>query len=403
MRLDPEPTSPVCGSLGEILPIFLRLGLTSFGGPVAHIGYFRAEFVAKRRWLDEAAYADIVALCQFLPGPASSQVAVCLGVLRGGLLGGLVAWFGFTLPSAVALILFADGVDRVADLSQAHWLQGLKVVAVAVVAQAVWGMARTLCPDRERITLAVTAALLSMALPSTSGQVAAIIVGAFVGWRLVPGVDATTTGRLGIRLSRRIAIAALMAFVALLVGLPLLAFASGSHAADLFAKFFRAGSLVFGGGHVVLPLLQEAVVPSGWIDEDKFLAGYGAAQAAPGPLFTFSAYLGAAMTPKPSGWVGGVLCLLAIYLPSFLLLIGVLPFWDGLRTRSDVRAALRGVNSAVVGLLMAALYSPVWTGGIRSSTDFGIGLASLLLLVAWRVPPWLVVVFGGVAGWAAMA
>ncbi len=253
------------------------------------------------------------------------------------------------------------------------------------------------------MTLATAAALLSLALPSASGQIATIIVGAFVGWRLVPGMDPTATGRLGIQLSRRVVIAALVTFVALLVGLPLLAFASGSHAADLFAKFFRAGSLVFGGGHVVLPLLQNAVVPSGWIDEDKFLAGYGAAQAVPDPLFTFSAYLGTVMTPKPSGWVGGVLCLIAIYLPSFLLLIGVLPFWDGLRTRPDVRAALRGVNSAVVGLLLAALYSPVWTGAIRSSTDFGIGLTSLLLLVAWRVPPWLVVVLGGVAGWATMA
>lgn len=389
--------------LREVLWAFGRLGLTSFGGPIAHIGYFRSEFVTRREWLDEPAFADIVALCQFLPGPASSQVAVSLGILRAGLKGGLVAWLGFTLPSAIALILFAYVVDTTGDLSHSHWLQGLKVVAVAVVAQAVWGMARTLCPDRERLTMAAGATLLSLALPSAWGQVLVIGAGAALGWAIVPGKAAQEPDSLEIRLSRRVGVFALIAFAALLTGLPLLASATGSHAADLFARFYRAGSLVFGGGHVVLPLLQDVVVLPGWISTDKFLAGYGAAQAVPGPLFTFSAYLGTAMMTGPSEWVGGALCLIAIYLPSFLLLIGVLPYWNDLRARAGVQSALRGVNAAVVGILLAALYSPIWTGGIRSSTDFAICVSSYLLLVPWRVPPWIVVFLGAVAGWVSGA
>ncbi|WP_246731764.1 chromate efflux transporter [Methylocapsa sp. S129] len=391
------------GSPSEILRVFLKLGLTSFGGPVAHLGYFRAEFVERREWLSESAYADIVALCQFLPGPASSQVAVSLGVLRAGLAGGLTAWCGFTLPSALILILFAYGVDRVGDLSHAHWLHGLKIVATAVVAQAIWAMARNLCPDRQRVTLAVGAAMLVLAAPSALGQVGAIIAGALIGWRFLPAAPAPIAGRLGFGLSRRLALAALALFFALLLLLPLASAASGSHALDLIASFYRSGALVFGGGHVVLPLLQQAVVPPGWIGNDGFLAGYGAAQAVPGPLFTFAAYLGAAMNGSPSGWLGGLICLTAIYLPSFLLLVGVLPFWDSLRQRASVQSALKGVNAAVVGLLLAALYTPVWTSAMGSSTDFAIGLAAFLLLVFWRAPPWLVVILGAATAWALSA
>jgi chromate transporter len=387
----------------SVFRVFLRLGCTSFGGPIAHLGYFRTEFVERRRWLDEATYADIVALCQFLPGPASSQVGVSLGILRAGLFGGLAAWCGFTLPSAVALILFAYGVAGFGDLNHAAWLHGLKIVAVAVVAQAVWGMARNLCPDRQRATLAVGAALLSLAVPSALGQLAAIGIGALFGWWFIRLPPKPVNAQLGFTLSRKMAVGALVLFFVLLAALPVLAGASGSHTLELISSFYRSGSLVFGGGHVVLPLLQQAVVPPGWISNDSFLAGYGAAQAVPGPLFTFAAYLGTAMRPRPSGWAGGVICLLAIYLPSFLLLIGVLPFWDGLRKRVAVQAALHGVNAAVVGLLLAALYTPVWTSGIQASADFAIGLAAFLLLVFWRVPPWFVVILGAVGAAALSA
>jgi len=373
---------------------FMRLGLTSFGGPVAHLGYFRAEFVARRKWLDEASYVDIVALCQFLPGPASSQVALSLGIMRAGLPGALAAWLGFSMPSALALIAFAYGLGAVGDIGQAAWLHGLKIVAVAVVAQAVWGMARTLCPDRERATLAIAATLIALAWPTAAGQIAAIVLGAVIGWRLLPAPAKTETAPIAIRIGRGLAVAALVLFVVLLFGLPLIASATANHAAALFSSFYRSGALVFGGGHVVLPLLQASVVPPGWIGNDAFMAGYGAAQAVPGPLFTFAAYLGAVMEPAPRGWLGGLLCLVAIYLPSFLLLIGVLPFWDALRRRVAVQAALKGVNAAVVGLLLAALYTPVWTSAILARADFALGVTAFILLVFWRVPPWLVVVLG---------
>jgi chromate transporter len=390
-------------SAASVFAAFLRLGCTSFGGPVAHLGYFRTEFVGRRKWLDEASYADIVALCQFLPGPASSQVGVSLGLRRAGLLGGLAAWAGFTLPSAVLMVLFAYGVGRFGDVEHAGWLHGLKVVAVAVVAQAIWAMARNLCPDWSRASLAVAAALLALAVPAAVGQIGAIVLGGLIGWLFLPAAagapeeDAAPVPR------SRMATLALVSFAELLFGLPLLADMSGSHALELVARFYRSGSLVFGGGHVVLPLLQQAVVAPGWIGGDAFLAGYGAAQAMPGPLFTFAAYLGAAMGPPPNGWLGAGLCLLAIYLPSFLLLIGILPFWDRLRRMMAVRAALRGVNAAVVGLLIAAFYTPVWTGGIQSGADYAVGLAAFLLLVFWRVPPWIVVILGAVAGAALSA
>jgi chromate transporter len=386
------------GSALEVLRIFFRLGLTSFGGPVAHLGYYRAEFVQRRRWLDEPAFADIVALCQFLPGPASSQTAISIGILRAGLFGAFAAWLGFTGPSAAAMVLFGYGVTAFGNLARAAWLHGLKIVAVAVVAQAVWGMARNLCPDRERATIAVGAAILALAVPSSSGQIGAIAAGGAIGWALLRNAPAPREWEpLAIRLPRAWSIASAVAFFALLIGLPALAAAVPSHSLALVAAFYRSGALVFGGGHVVLPLLQASVVPPGWVTNDAFLAGYGAAQAVPGPLFTFAAYLGTVMGPRPSGWFGGLICLVAIFLPSFLLLIAALPFWDGLRRRAAVQSALRGVNAAVVGVLLAALYHPVWTSAISAPADFAIAIAAFLLLVLWAVPPWLVVILGAVA------
>jgi chromate transporter len=404
-----QPLAPPCGGCkagpgsgafrgaAAVLGIFLRLGCTSFGGPIAHLGFFRAEFVTRRAWLGEAEYADLVALCQSLPGPASSQVAAGIGLMRAGLAGLLAAWLGFTLPSATALILFAYGTARIGDLAHAPWLHGLKIVAVAVVAQALWGMARALCPDRLRISIAIAMAVLTLAVPSAPGQIAAIVIGGLIGWRRIREPAKPPTGSLPAALPRPLALAALIAFTALLVVLPLAATTSASHTLALVSRFYRAGALVFGGGHVVLPLLQQAVVPSGWIGNNLFLAGYGAAQAVPGPLFTFAAYLGTAMRPAPNGWQGGLLCLLSIYLPSFLLLIGVLPFWDRLRRAAPVQSALRGVNAAVVGLLLAALYNPVWTSAITARGDFAIAIAAFLLLAVWRAPPWLVVLLGAAA------
>jgi len=386
------------GSAPEVFRVFLRLGLTSFGGPVAHLGYFRAEFVERRRWLDEPAFADIVALCQFLPGPASSQVGITLGILRAGLPGAFAAWLGFTTPSALAMILFGYGVAAFGDLSDAAWLHGLKIVAVAVVAQAVWGMPRNLCPDRERATIAVGAAILAFAIPSAAGQIGAIVAGGLIGWAILRNEGGQPPGApIAIHLPRPWSVAAALAFFVLLLGLPVLSAAVPSHAIALFDSFYRSGALVFGGGHVVLPLLQAEVVPPGWVTNDAFLAGYGAAQAVPGPLFTFSAYLGTVMAVAPNGWLGGLICLVAIFLPSFLLLIGALPFWESLRRRPAVQSALRGVNAAVVGLLLAALYKPVWTSAIFTPADFAIGIMAFLLLALWAVPPWLVVVLGAVA------
>jgi chromate transporter len=385
------------GSALEVFRIFLRLGLTSFGGPVAHFGYFRGEFVARRKWLDEVSFADIVALCQFLPGPASSQTAISIGMLRAGLPGGLMAWLGFTMPSTLALIAFGYGVAWFGDLSQAAWLHGLKIVAVAVVANAVWGMARNLCPDKERASVAIAAAILATALPSTLGQVGAITAGGFIGWAWLAGTPRGDGPPLAVNMPRALSIASLALFFVLLGGLPLLRAAVPSQAIAEFDAFYRSGALVFGGGHVVLPLLQAEVVPPGWVSNDAFLAGYGAAQAVPGPLFTFAAYLGTVMGPAPNGWLGGLICLVAIFLPSPLLLVGALPFWDSLRRQKAVQAALNGINAAVVGLLLAALYNPVWTSAIFSPRDFAIGITAFLLLALWAAPPWLVVVLGAVA------
>jgi chromate transporter len=385
-------------SFVDVFRIFLRLGLTSFGGPVAHLGYFRAEFVARRHWLDEAAFADIVALCQFLPGPASSQVGISIGIMRAGLPGALAAWLGFTMPSAIAMCAFGYGVGWAGDLAHAAWLHGVKIVAVAVVANALWGMARNLCPDAIRATIAVAAAVTVIAAPGAVGQVGAIIGGGLIGWWILKGADVGSgSAALTIRIPRSWTWPAGIAFFVLLIGLPVLHAGVASQALAEFDSFYRSGALVFGGGHVVLPLLQAEVVPPGWVSNDVFLAGYGAAQAMPGPLFTFSAYLGTVMGPAPHGWLGGLICLVAIFLPSPLLLVGTLPFWDALRGRRAVQAGLNGINAAVVGLLLAALYNPVWTSAIFSPRDFAIGLVAFLLLVLWAVPPWLVVIFGAVA------
>jgi chromate transporter len=386
------------GSAWEVLLIFLRLGLTSFGGPIAHLGYFHDEFVARRRWLEEKTYADLVALSQFLPGPASSKIGIAIGLSRAGYAGALAAWAGFTLPSALALVLFAYGVETFGGALGSGWLHGLKVVAVAVVAQAVLLMMRSLAPDRERATLAVVAAALVVAIPSTVGQIGAIVLGVAAGVTLLRGGAPTDHVAMPHAISRTAAIVAIVLFFAILFGLPLLAAAVPSHGLQLFAAFYRAGSLVFGGGHVVLPLLQASVVPPGWVTNEVFLAGYGAAQAVPGPLFTFSAYLGAVMGPPPNGWAGAALCLVAMFLPSFLLVIGPLPFWDELRRQPWAQSALRGVNAAVVGLLLAALYNPVWTAGITSGADFALASAAFLLLFMWKTPPWLVVVFCAFGG-----
>ncbi len=382
----------------EVLWVSARLGLTSFGGPVAHIGYFRQEYVSRRKWLDEPAYADLVALCQFLPGPASSKVGIGIGIIRAGLPGGLLAWLGFTLPSALALVAFAYGLGAVGGAAGAGWLHGLKIVAVAVVALAVWSMARTLCPDRERASLAILSAVVAVAWPTTVGQVTPIVVAGLVGARLFRAAPPPPPLRMHAPIGPRLGAAAWAVLGALLLVLPLLRQLSPGQALAVFDSFFRVGSLVFGGGHVVLPLLQAAVVEPGWVNHEQFVAGYGAAQAVPGPLFTFSAYLGFVMGPPPHGLAGAALALAAIFLPAFLMTVGALPFWGLLRSRAVSQAALRGINAAVVGLLLAALYRPVWTSAIHAPADFGLALLAFGLLALWRWPPWLVVALSAAGG-----
>ena len=388
--------APERGTPAEVFLAFLRLGLTSFGGPVAHLGYFHQEFVVRRRWLTQRAYADLVALCQFLPGPASSQVGLAIGLSRAGYTGALAAWTGFTLPSALILILFAYSLVGLTSLLGTGWLTGLKAAAVAVVALAVASMARSLAPDRPRATLAVAAAILALTFPSTWGQLGAIVLGGLAGLALPADSNPEDDAVLPLSVPKSVAMTALIAFFALLILLPLAQAMLGSPGLTQFAAFYRAGSLVFGGGHVVLPLLQAEVVPTGWVTHDAFLAGYGAAQAVPGPLFTFEAYLGAVI----GGWSMALVCLVAIFLPSFLLILGALPFWEALRRTSTVKAALKGVNAAVVGLLLAALYDPVWTTGITNSVNFALALAAFLFLFMWQWPPWLVVMLSAAAGLA---
>ncbi|UJR62378.1 chromate efflux transporter [Dickeya zeae] len=379
--------------------IFLRLGLTSFGGPIAHLGYFRDEFVTRRQWLTERSYADLVVLCQFLPGPASSQVGIALGLSRSGYTGALAAWAGFTLPSAVALILFALGITHYGDAIPTGVLHGLKVAAVAVVAQAVWGMARNLCPDVPRITVMAAATYFVLLVPSAWGHVGVIVIAAVIGLLLFRPLQLMEHDPLPVSIRRHVGLFWLMLFFVLLAGLPLLTAIFPNQTLLMVETFYRTGSLVFGGGHVVLPLLQAEVVPSGWVSNDTFLAGYGAAQAVPGPLFTFAAFLGASMNQFPSGWLGGIVCLMAIFAPSFLLIVGALPFWESVRRNTRTQAALMGINAAVVGLLLAALYQPVWTSAIHTPQDFGLALVVLVALLFWKMPPWLVVVCSGLAGW----
>jgi chromate transporter len=392
--------APKRGNFLEVLAIFTRLGLTSFGGPVAHLGYFREEIVIRRKWVDERTYGDLIGLCQFLPGPASSQTGISLGIMRAGLLGGLMAWIGFTLPSAILMTLFAYWTGVLRSVIASGILHGLLVVAVAVVAQAVWGMARTHCPDRSRATIAILAAIATLVLPAGIVQVVIIAIAGLVGWFLFKNSDFTTaptSNALSSLIPRALAITCLVIFTALLA-LFLLPNIFNQHALVLFASFYRSGALVFGGGHVVLPLLQAAVVLPGWVTETQFLTGYSAAQAVPGPLFSFSAYLGAIEAPSPNGWIGAIIALLGIYLPSFLLLIGILPFWSSLRNQSAFQAALRGINAAVVGLLLAALYQPVWTSTVKNAYDFLFALAAFGLLVIWKLPPWLVVLLAALVG-----
>lgn len=382
----------------SIFWVFLKLGCTSFGGPIAHIGYFRNEFVEKRKWLDDSAYTDLVALCNFLPGPASSQIGIALGALKAGIPGGFAAWLGFTLPSALALLLFAHGFTAFGLSADAGWIHGLKIVAVAVVAQAVWGMGKTLCPDRLRATLAIAAALIVFAWPSEWGQILAIVLGALIGLRYLPPVTLHRPENTRFMVSKAAAVTAWVLFFGLLFALPVLAPLTGSQALATFDSFYRTGSLVFGGGHVVLPLLRNEVVLPGWVDDSVFLAGYGAAQAVPGPLFTFAAYLGSVLSVTPNGFVGGLLCLIAIFLPAFLLIIGALPFWDALRQQTQVQSALRGVGAAVVGLLLAALYDPLWTSSIKSTRDMALALVSFGLLMFWKWRPLYVVLLAAIGG-----
>jgi chromate transporter len=390
--------SRAAGSALEVFWVATKLGLTSFGGPIAHLGYFHEEYVRRRKWIDEHGYADLVALCQFAPGPTSSKVGFSLGLLRAGYPGGLAAWVGFTLPSALALLLFAFGAAALSGPVGVGLLHGLKLVAVAIVAQAVWGMARTLCPDRERASIAGGAALIVLLSTSAFSQLAAILFGALTGAWLCRQTGLVYAEHAPIKVSRRVGVTALAAFFGLLFGLPLLRALTGSHAIAMMEAFYRSGALVFGGGHVVLPLLREAVVAPGWVGDDAFLAGYGAAQAVPGPLFTFAAYLGAVMGPRPNGLPGGALGLATIFLPGLLLHLGTLPFWESFRRRAGTQAVMRGINAAVVGLLGAALYSPIWTSAVQRPEDFAVALVGFILLVGWKAPPVVVVAVSALGG-----
>ena len=396
----PETATRRPGSATAVFTAFLKLGLTSFGGPIAHLGYFREEFVIRRKWITDQAYADLVALCQFTPGPASSKVGIGIGLSQAGLPGALAAWFAFTAPSAFALVLFGFGIIALGDRFDLGWLHGLTVVAVPIVAQAVWGMARNLTPDAPRVTLAALAAILVMIRPTPLGFVGAIVAGGVAGWLLLKAsADKEEHVAIGANVSRTAAITALALFFGLLVALPALRTAFPSfQTLALLDSFYRAGSLVFGGGNVVLPLLQAEVGPPGWVSNEAFFAGYGAAQAVPGPLFTFAAYLGTVSTVPPNGWIGALICLVGIFASSFLLVIGPLPFWDALRRFRPMRSALVGINAAVVGMLLAFLYDPVWTNAIRSAADFGLALAGFVLLMFWKLPPWLVVLLTTAGG-----
>ena len=395
---DSEQTNNRKESLWELLLIFTRLGLTSFGGPVAHLGYFRQEFVVRRKWLSEQSYADLVAMCQFLPGPASSQVGIAVGVLRHGYLGALLAWTGFTLPSAVFLILVALGISAYGAEIPTGLLHGLKVVAVAVVAQAVWGMYRSLCRGWIRSLMMILAASMATLYTGAFSQLGIIVIAGIVGALVFKPMAKPSHEYLPVAISRQSGYFWLSLFFVLLIALPILASLLPYQGLSDFSSFFRVGSLVFGGGHVVLPLLQAEVVPQGLVSNDAFLAGYGAAQAVPGPLFTFAAFLGASMNQAPTGVSGGLLCLVAIFAPSFLLVMGAIPFWEALRRNRSMQAVLSGVNAAVVGLLLAAFFNPVWTSAIHTPGDLIVAVFAFVALVYWKAPPWLIVVACGAVG-----
>lgn len=388
--------SPPHGTPSEVFRVFLKLGLTSFGGPIAHLGYFRDELVTRRKWLSDQAYADMIALCQFLPGPASSQVGFALGMIRAGWLGAVAAFAAFTLPSAILMLAFGLTAARISGPLGIGVLNGLKIVSVAIVAHAVWGMARNLCPDRGRASVALGSVVILTIVPGGLGMVSGIVMGALAGFALGRGSDAPIGGHITVPVSRGIGIGALLAFMALLAVLP--AWADKAQALAVIDSFYRSGALVFGGGHVVLPLLQAETVASGWVTAEDFLAGYGAAQAVPGPLFTFAAYLGAVLGPSPHGVTGAVLALGAVFLPGFLILIGILPFWDRFRSKACVQSAFQGANAAVVGILGAALYSPVFTSGVGDVYEFTLALTCFVLLTAWKAPPWIVVVIAALCG-----
>ena len=396
-----HPTSqteqPDKGSPIEVLFVATKLGLTSFGGPIAHLGYFHNEYVERRKWLSDEAYAEVVAIAQALPGPASSQTGIAVGVLRAGYLGGLMAWLGFTLPSAIALTVFGFGVRQIGNVQNQDWLHGLMLAAVAIVALAVWNMARTLAPDKERATMALLAAIAMLSWQTAFAQVVVIIAAGFLGWILFRKLATASDSHIRAPVGRNVAIASIATFFVLLAVFPLLSDLTDSQGLRLFDAFYRSGALVFGGGHVVLPLLDRAVVTPGWVSQEDFLAGYGAAQAVPGPLFTFSAFLGTVSKPEPSGVAGATIALTGIFLPSFFLIFGGLPLWSAWRHHPGFQAALRGINAAVVGLLLAALYQPVWTSAVREPSDFAIVLSTFGLLAFWKLPPWMVVVSAAAA------
>ncbi|HHF7346427.1 TPA: chromate efflux transporter [Legionella feeleii] len=393
----PSKTPPVFG----IFLLFLKLGCTCFGGPIAHLGYFRDEFVLRQKWLTEQSYADLVALCQFLPGPASSQVGIALGLSRAGLKGAIAAWLGFTLPSAIIMLVFAIAMTHLQTANN-NWLHGLKVVAVAIVAQALWGMAKILTPDGIRVSIALVAAIITSLIVGILGQIIVILGGGLLGWWLLTPPTQLPHRSLAVPINKKRGLVCLTLFFLLLFLLPVLALETKNYVTTLFAGFYRTGALVFGGGHVVLPLLQTLVVPSGWVTNNQFLAGYGIAQAVPGPLFAFAAYLGALSTQTPAGWVGATIALIAIFLPSFLLITGTLPFWEVLRNHFVIQRAMLGVNAAVVGLLLAAFYNPVWTSAIYNLADYFLAVVCFLLLLFCNIPSWAVVIFAAVVtglGW----
>lgn len=386
---------PNCNIRGlfEVLGASTKLGLTSFGGPIAHIGYFHEEYVNRKKWLDEHSFTDLIALCQFLPGPASSQLGISIGILRAGMLGGVVAWLGFTLPSAIALVVFAFFLQGF-DVGSAGWIHGLKIVAVAIVAQAIFSMGQKLTPDRSRATIAIISMAVVLLWKTAFSQITVIIAAALIGFFLYRKVGLNEIQELKVFVSRKIGVACLVLFFALLILLPIIRQITSNHWVEVADSFYRSGSLVFGGGHVVLPLLQKEVVPAGWISQDNFLAGYAAAQAIPGPLFTFAAYLGAMM----NGIRGAILATLSIFLPGFLLIVGTLPFWNLLRKNVKIQGALTAINAAVVGILMAALYDPIWLSAILSPFDLVLAAALLVMLMFWKLPSWVIVIAGALGG-----